>query len=107
MKMGELNGWCGSGPHGMCVAFVVEGAPHDATWLTYAALWIASLRSLSDDALWIDNNQLYFVRRYDTDVDMAALRTGIEQQGAVACWLAAHHAAARGTSYAERAGESL
>lgn len=100
LTMDELSGWCGGGAYGVCVAFAVDGAPHDAAWLAHAALWLASLRSQPDDALWLDDGKLYFVRRYDCDVDAAVLRVGIEQQGAVARWLSAHHEAARGMRHA-------
>jgi hypothetical protein len=97
LLMGELIGWCGQGVHGMCVAFAIDAAPYDEGWLLHAALWLASLRSQPDDALCIESDQLYLVRRYDHDIGTAELRAGIEQQAAIARWLSAHHAAARAT----------
>ncbi|WP_157664180.1 hypothetical protein [Burkholderia ubonensis] len=99
MVMGDQTGWCSTVKHGICAAFVVDAAPLDELWLVQASLWLASLREQLDDSLWLDDGTLYFTRRYDRDIAANQLRVGLEQQGAVARWLNAHHAAVLGAHH--------
>jgi hypothetical protein len=95
LAMGDLRGWCSHGMLGMCVWFGIESKPYDDNWISQATLWLASMRSLADDALWLDGDTLQYMRRYDLDVALPLLCAGIEQQGAVVRWLGVHHLTTR------------
>jgi hypothetical protein len=93
LAMTDLRGWCTYGMHGMCVWFSIDSAPYDDNWISQVTLWLASMRSQADDALWLDADTLHYIRRYDLDVSLPLLCAGIEQQGTVVRWLNAHHMA--------------
>ncbi|WP_126353852.1 hypothetical protein [Mycoavidus cysteinexigens] len=85
-----LPGWCADYPCGLCVACAIERESLDDTWLVQASLWLASVRGNLDDSLLLEDGKLWLTRRYAPKLEYAVGQTQLNQQLAIARWLATH-----------------
>ncbi|MDL4454982.1 hypothetical protein QRZ34_28750 [Klebsiella michiganensis] len=59
-------------------------------WLQQICLWFASTHAAMNDALLLESGRLTLLRRYDQGLDSSQWESAINQQLAVADWLARH-----------------
>lgn len=90
-EIAGVQAWCCEFSQGFCVAITVEFISLDDAWLERASLWLASVRAGLDDALSIDDDRLWLVRRYEMELESAQWEVLLNQQLAVANWLASRH----------------
>ncbi|MEA3118821.1 MAG: hypothetical protein QOI13_2091 [Paraburkholderia sp.] len=96
--------WCCEFSQGLCVAINVECVSPGDAWIEKASLWLASVRATIDDALLIDIDQWWLVRRYEMELESVQWEVLLNQQVALADWLASGHAGSDLTSQPGRAG---
>jgi hypothetical protein len=81
------QGWCCEFSQGVCVTLKVECVSFDDAWLERASLWLASVRDALDDALFVDDAGLWFVRRYEAELASTEWGGLIDRQLAIVDWL--------------------
>ncbi|BBE08770.1 Putative uncharacterized protein [Mycoavidus cysteinexigens] len=72
------------------MACAIERESLDDTWLVQASLWLASVRGNLDDSLLLEDGKLWLTRRYAPKLEYAVGQTQLNQQLAIARWLATH-----------------
>jgi hypothetical protein len=99
-----VQAWGCEFSQGFCVAINVECISLDDAWIEKASLWLASVRGGIDDALSIDSDRSWLVRRYEMELESAQWEGLLNQQLAVADWLASRHARREMTARPGKAG---
>jgi hypothetical protein len=90
-EIAGVQAWCCEFSQGLCVAIAVECISLDDAWLERTTLWLASVRGGLDDALTIDEDRSWLVRRYEMELESAEWEALLNQQLAIAEWLASRH----------------
>ncbi|HTI18316.1 MAG TPA: hypothetical protein VL598_11680 [Trinickia sp.] len=86
-EIANIQAWCCDFSQGLCVALKVESDSLDDIGLQNATLWLASVREALDDALLLDDDGLWLVRRYETELTACQWQALFNHQRAIADWL--------------------
>ncbi|GLU33126.1 hypothetical protein WKR88_27170 [Trinickia caryophylli] len=79
--------WYRDFAEGACIAMRVDYPLGDGDRIVRAALWIASVREGIDDGLLLEDERLWFARRYAYDAACTQTQAALAQQLAVVRWL--------------------
>ncbi|OLF53053.1 hypothetical protein BTN82_20020 [Pseudomonas chlororaphis] len=77
---------------GLCVALAIERTSIDDEWLVRTSLWLASIPESLDDSLLLDGENIFLIRRHDSQCPPRELEARVQQQLSIACWFATHDA---------------
>jgi hypothetical protein len=103
-EIAGVQAWCCEFSQGLCVALSVECKSLDDAWVEKASLWLASVRGGIDDAFSIEEDRLWLVRRYETELASAEWELRLNQQLAIANWLTGRHARTEAIAQAGKVG---
>ncbi|CAI1236146.1 hypothetical protein [Serratia quinivorans] len=94
LEIDGTSAWCGCYPYGICLAVDTTLSNVESRWLQQICLWFASTHAAMNDSLLLESGRLILLRRYEPGLDGTQWEAAINQQLAVADWLARHGAQA-------------
>lgn len=93
------SGWGGNYSYGMCIAIDTELKNVNTDWLKHLCLWMASMRSSYNDALFIESDRLYLLRHYHKELNCEQYNLIVEQQIGLVQNLVRHYKHSMQTSH--------